>query len=137
MLLGLWFRRATFDLDAQSVTIDNWYFYFFHQRQLYPFSDISHVTYGYVDSNMGSWLARTYDTIDNFEVGLRLRGGEEVSLFTFRGAGTHVNDSPYPDWLQRNEYVLDVTGTQESESRRLVNLLSKMLDVKVDPPRSY
>jgi hypothetical protein len=54
-----------------------------------------------------------------------------VHLFHFYGEGTFVNNSPFPDWCYWEEYLLDMSGTQESESRTFVDLLQKMLNVPV------
>ena len=78
---------------------------------------------------------RVHDSVDLFSVGLRLLSGEELHLFYFYGDGTFSNDGPWPDWLYWEDYVYDMSGTQERESRAYVDLLAKMIGVPVIPGR--
>lgn len=74
--------------------------------------------------------------MDLVSVGLRLNTREEVHLFSFVGEGSFVNEGIFPDWLHWNEYLFDMKGTQERESRAFVELLCRMLGVSVQPPSS-
>ena len=49
-------------------------------------------------------------------------------------AGGSDNEGPFPDWFYWQEYVFDLTGTQVSESRLFVELLSEMIRAPVIPP---
>ncbi len=71
------------------------------------------------------------DSKDCFTVKLKLRNEEVVHLFRFYGAGTYINNSPFPEWFFWEEYHLDLSGTQELESKVFVDLLQKMLKVPV------
>jgi hypothetical protein len=97
-----------------------------------PFEKIEAVTYAYQDwARGGSYSA--HDSLDLYEVGLRLTCGDELHLFYFFGAGAFSNNGPFPDWLYWNDYVVKPTGTQDSESLVYVNLLSKLIGVSVVP----
>ncbi len=56
------------------------------------------------------------------------------NMFNFSGEGTFANHGPWPDWIYWDEFAFDLSGSQESESRTFVDLLSKMLRVPVVPP---
>ena len=77
---------------------------------------------------MWAWA---HDSFDQFSVGLRLYNGEDVHLFHFLGDGTFTNNSPFPDWMCWDDYLFDMSGAQEGQSRALVELLCKMVTVKV------
>ena len=86
---------------------------------------------------MGSAFSFAHDSFDWFTVGLRLKGDSEFRLFNFIGDGTFGNTGPFPDWLYWDEFAFDFSGSQDKESRVFVDLLSKMIGVKVVPPRLY
>jgi hypothetical protein len=126
---------VTFDPKGQEVTIRRRYFWAFPRCRRLRFRAVEAVTYGYLDWSPGAWLSWSHDSVDLFAVGLRLRGDEEVHLFYFFGDGTFSNDGPWPDWLYWEDYLFDMSGTQERESKAFVDLLSKMFGVSVVPPR--
>ena len=68
---------------------------------------------------------------------MRLKDDSELRLFNFIGDGTFTNDGPWPDWMHWDEYVFDISGSQENESRVFVDVLSTLIDVTVIPPRNY
>jgi hypothetical protein len=136
LTLGWLFRKVTIDPKKEEVTIYRRYFWFFSRRRRLPFGKIEAVTYGYHDWSMDASFAWAHDSVDLFSVGLRLQGGDERHLFYFYGDGTFRNDGPLPDWLYWSDYVFDMTGTQEKESRAFVELLSKMIGVSVVPART-
>ena len=90
-------------------------------------------TYDYSDLAASS-LSTAHNSSDLYNVGLRLHGRKEVHLFYFYGDGEFSNDGPLPDWFYWSDYVFDVAGTQQRESRWFVELLSKMIGVSVEPP---
>ena len=77
------------------------------------------------------------DSFDWFTVGLRLKDDSELRLWNFIGDGTFSNNGPFPDWCYGDEFAFDFSGSQEKESRVYVNLLCKMIGVRVVPPRLY
>ena len=82
-------------------------------------------------------LAGGNDSFDWFTVGLRLADDSELQLFNFIGDGTFSNNGPFPDWLYWDEFAFDLSGSQEKESRVFVDLLCKMIGVRVVPPRPW
>jgi hypothetical protein len=135
LTLGWLFRKVLVDPKKQEVIISRRYFWLFARRRRLRFGAIEAVTYGYQDWGSDGFLSWGHDSVDLFSVGLRLHGGEERHLFYFWGDGTFRNDGPWPDWLYWDDYVFDMCGTQERESRAFVELLSKMIGVSVVPAR--
>jgi len=82
------------------------------------------------------WQFGAHDTKEAFRVGLRLTDFREVHLFWFYGDGPFTNYGPFPDWLYWQEYLLDLRGTQETESRLFAEALSRMSGAPVEPPSS-
>jgi hypothetical protein len=89
--------------------------------------------YGYQDWSASGSSSWAYNSVDLFSVGLRLHGGEEWHLFYFYGDGTFSNQGPLPDWLYWEQYLFDLSGSQERESRVFVELLGKIIGAPVVP----
>ena len=134
--LGARWCRVVVDPREQCVTVHRRLGWVYGHTRHIPFKRILAVTYGYHNeswSHMWSWA---HDSFDVFTVGLRVAAQgqrpDDVHLFHFFGEGTFVNDGPLPDWWYWSEYLTDLAGTQDSESRRFVDLLSKMTGAPVD-----
>ena len=106
----------------------------FREFKRIPFDRVEAIVYTYDDWNSDAGLGYSHDSKDSFTVKLKLWNEHLVHLFNFYGEGAFVNNSPFPDWCFWDEYLLDLSGTQESESRTFVDLLQKMLDVPVTRP---
>lgn len=133
LTLGMLNRTVNVDPAQQTITIRDRTAWFFKRRRRIGFGVIRAVTYSYEDLTVGAALQWTYDSSDLFRVGVRLESLEDIHLFSFYGRGTFVNEGPLPDWLYWSEYAFDLSGTQESESRAFVELLSSMIGVPVTP----
>ena len=136
LTLGLLFRKVIVDPKRRELTLYRRYFWVFPRRRRIRFERIEAVAYGYQDWAVGASLSWAHDSLDLFSVGLRLHGGDELRLFYFYGDGTFSNHGPWPDWLYWDDYLFDMSGTQEKESRAFAELLSKMIGVSVVAARS-
>ncbi|GIW92275.1 MAG: hypothetical protein KatS3mg110_0316 [Pirellulaceae bacterium] len=137
LLLGTTYRKVVVDPNTRTISIYSRYLWLVRRRRVISFGEIQAVTYGYEDLAIASLFSYAHDSIDCFSVGLRLKDGMEIGLFNFVGEGTFSNNGPFPDWLYWPEFALDMSGSQENESRVFVDLLSKMIGVSVVPPRLY
>ncbi|MDW8424636.1 MAG: hypothetical protein RMK51_01790 [Meiothermus sp.] len=133
--LGAFCRQVVVEPRKGWLMIHDRQFWFVERTRLIPFEQVEVVIYGFEDWTFGGWFFRARNTQELFRVGLRLRSGRELDLFRFYGEGPFVNESYLPDWWFWDEFATDATGTQEQESRLLVELLSKMIGVRVDRPR--
>jgi hypothetical protein len=136
LTLGWLYRKVTVDPKKEELLIDRRYFWLFPRHRRIRFGAIKAVTYGYHDWAMGSSWSWDHDSVDLFSVGLRLQDDDELHLFYFYGDGTFRNDGPLPDWLYWDDFLFDLSGTQEKESKAFVELLSKMIGVSVVPART-
>lgn len=135
LTLGMFYRRVVIDTKKREIRLFRRYLWFFARQRRFRFGEIEAVTYGYTDSAWGQWTHWAHDSHDWFAVGIRLATGEEVHFFYFYGDGTFTNNGPWPDWLYWDDYLFDMSGTQERESRGFVELLMKMIGVTLVPPR--
>lgn len=135
LLLGTIRREIVIDPIGETISINSRYLWLIRLQRTVPFSEIQAVTYGYEDMSQGSLLSFAHDSYDWFTVGLRLNSDLEMRLFNFIGDGTFSNNGPFPDWFYWDNFVFDLSGSQENESRVFVDVLSKLIDVEVVPPR--
>ncbi len=133
--VGTIYRKVVIDPQSSHLVVASRYLWFISRSREIPFSRIQAVTYGYEDTSID--FSYSHDSFDWFTVGLRLTDETELHLFNFIGDGTFSNSGPLPDWLYWDEFAFDLSGSQEKESRVFVDLLSKMVGVKVVPPRPY
>jgi hypothetical protein len=132
LALGLLYRRVVVDPEAKQLEIYRRYLWLFSRRRQLPFEKIEAVTYAYQDWAGGASYS-AHDSLDLYEVGLWLDGGDGVHLFYFFGEGIFTNNGPFPDWWYWNNSLFKPTGTQDTESLVFVNLLSKLIGVSVVP----
>lgn len=137
LFLGTIYRKVVIDAANKTISIFSCYLWLIRLRRAIPFSKVRAVTYGYEDMSPDSLLSYAHDSYDWFTVGLRFNDDSEMHLFNFIGEGTFSNNGPFPDWMYWEEFVFDITGSQEKESRVFVDVLSKIIGVKVVPPRKY
>jgi len=133
LTFGLVNRKVKIDPKKQEVTISKRHLWVYPKRKRIPFDHIAAVTYVYEDAAPFASWSWAHDSFDVFSTGLRLHGGKHVHLFHFFGDGTFRNDGPLPDWMYWEDFLFDTSGTQEQESKRFVNVLSKMIGVEVEP----
>jgi hypothetical protein len=128
--LTLLYREIVVDPKQEIITIRCRFLWFFKTRTQVRFSDVAAISYDYENWNLISGMGFTGDSLDCFSVKLGLHNGKYLHLFRFFGAGTFENrDGLYPDWVYWDDYLLDVSGSQEEDSRAYVNLLQHLLDV--------
>lgn len=137
LFLGTIYRQVVIDPAQKTVSIDSRYLWLIRRRKTVRFSEIHAVTYGYEDMSPAALFSFAHDSYDWFTVGLRFKDNTETHLFNFIGEGTFSNNGPFPDWIYWEEFVFDVSGSQEKESRVFVDVLSKMIGATVVPPSKY
>lgn len=129
---GLWIRTLVVEPERKRILIKNRYLWFFLQKRVIRFHEVTAVTYKYEDVSPDQWLGGAYLSLDQFSVGLRLVKDEDIGLFSFSGGGAYVYDV-WPVWALWPSWEIQLPGSQESTSRLFVELLSWMLDVEVIP----
>jgi hypothetical protein len=134
--LGLLHRQVFVDPKEQEIRIQRRYGWFFRRQQCIRFRAVQAITYGHQNWGPGALLAWAHESVDLSSTGLRLHGGEEVPLFSFFGDATLRTESSAPDWYYWEDYLIDVRGTKERESRVFVGVLSRMIRVPIAPSRT-
>lgn len=137
LTLGVYSRTVWIEPAKSRLRVQTRSWWFRRKRQRISFESIQAVTYDYEDVAFERMINWAHQAWDSFRVGLRFFDQSELHLFTFFGAGSFTNNGPLPDWCYLTETTFDVTGMQQTESRRLVDLLAKMTGVAVSPSRGY
>ena len=122
-------RKIIVEPKGRCVRVRFRRFWFFREERRLGFERITEVTYDYHELSFG-WARRTEDL---YVIGLKLVGGELVSLFRVYGQGDFVNDGIWPDFLYWGDMAeaAITRGNQESQSRELVDLLGALIEVPV------
>lgn len=131
--LSLWSYRREVHVagDARFVFIETRCFWFHRTRQALPFRHITRISYGFRQLPT-SWdiFGRVHDAWETFDVYLELDESSASVLVTrFPGEGARGGVGR---WLTGDDLV-DYEGTQEVDSRALVEQLEEMLKVEVGP----
>ena len=105
----------------------------------YRFSEVDHVSYNHADLGT-SWIASASlrggvqagraDTVERFCLGLVMKDGERVPIATFRGEGARTTGLM---GVALGDDVLDFHGSQERDSRALVEQVLARLQVRLGP----
>ena len=127
--LGTAWRAVQLMPHARVVRIEDRRFWLFSRIRALPFDSIRSVVYGY--ANLWAGIGWVQNTVDLFNVGLRLHDGGEVHLFGFLGDGPMENTGPLPDWCFFDQFLLDTIGTQETESQALAGMLARVIGVEL------
>lgn len=110
--------------------------YFFTTQTVLEFDDIRYLDYGF--GSFGTewgWSFEGWgrqDQVETFYIDIVSRDDERLRVCAFRGEGAVMTG--WGGVLLSEDSLLDVSGTQEGESRQFVNYLAKVLDVPVGQP---
>ena len=133
LLFGAMGEYVLVDADARRITIKRRSLWRTTTRELL-FDHVRAVTYSYVDLNepvTADFHETAHDSYDHFTVGLRLTDTSEVVLADFVGEGEFRHETSAPHWAFLHRFLFNLRGTQEEESRRLVDGLSELIGVPV------
>jgi hypothetical protein len=127
LTLGFSSRRVVIDAGAEKIRVSARRFWFFESTQDYFFEEIEKIDYDYEDL-MGelSYVRRLHDSIDCYNVRLRLKTGGRVHLFSFIGEGDVVNDGIFPDWYTLLKAGVEFCGQQDRESLVFAEFVKEM-----------
>ena len=139
LLMGGFGQYVLVDAHTKQITIKRRSFWHTTARRLL-FDHVRAVTYGYVDLGepyTANFIQSAQDSYDHFTVGLRLTDTSEVVLADFVGEGGFRNETGMPNWAFIHRFFFNLVGTQENDSRRLVDGLSELIGVPVIPGRRW
>jgi hypothetical protein len=132
--LTLIHRRVDVDAKRKEVVIHRRLFWFFKSTRIIPFAHIQEINYEYEDLGAFTSMGLTGAAKDCFSVSLRLVDESKVHLFNFLGEGGFKPGALNPLFSLRwylAKMFLAFCGSQEETSRRFVDRLEKLIDVKV------
>ncbi|HWA83564.1 MAG TPA: hypothetical protein VG820_09035 [Fimbriimonadaceae bacterium] len=131
--IGFGGRRLVVDPALKTVRVVFRRFWFVRTSRRIEFDWVSEVIYGYNEVSPG-WGAYRED--DLYTVGLKLKNGDELTLFRFFGEGDFVNNTVWPDWMFWDDFLIAnyTRGPQERESLLFADLVSRMIGVPISNP---
>ena len=111
-------------------------FYFNDISQTIPFDDMSHLDYTFhsIGTDWGITAERfgRHDQVESFRVELVLKDGTRYPLCAFQGEG--AVSTGWIGVIFGDDDLFDLSGTQESDSRRFVSALAKLLQIPMISP---
>lgn len=136
LTLGLKRRRVEIDTLRKEIRIQSRYLWLIPEEATLSFTHLSHLEYRYdaVPTSFGLSLEGfgRKDEVDIFTIAVVDRDGREFKLCSYRGEG-----SVHTGWtgvLLSDDSMMDFTGTQEGESRQLVNMIKAILQIPIGKP---
>ncbi len=136
LTLGCKRRRVELDTLRKEIRLKNRYMWFVSQEETLPFDTLSHLEYTYdsLPTSIGfsaAGLGRQ-DEIDIFTISVVNHDGREFKLCSYRGEGAVCTG--WTGVLLGDDSILDVSGTQEGESRQLVNMIKAITGLPIGKP---
>jgi len=133
LLLGSYRREVHVDGASRFVFVDERRFWLWKRRAVVPFRQVAHIAYGFSElPTAGDIHGGIHDSLERFDVHLARTDAEPAILVArFRGAGAMGDPGT---WLLGDD-LIDIEGTQERDSRDLVEHLVDILGVGVEPSR--
>lgn len=136
LTLGLRTRRVEIDTSNRRLTFATRTAYFFARHWRLGFDELSHLDYG-----MGSlgtdygWTDRGFgaqDSVESYTIDLVTTAGQRHRVCAYRGEG--AVQTGWTGVLLGDDSVFDAAGTQQSESKQLVEMLSNVLALPIGQP---
>lgn len=140
VVLSLFSYRRELHVDARTRRIT------LRERRLWSttvtrvdFDAIDHIEYGYTDlttslfTSVDAWRLslQSADNIEHFRVGLKLKDGRQLPLFSFIGDGEKMNGLL---GVLMGDSLIDFTGEQEDDSYAFVKALQDVTALQLGPP---
>ena len=124
-------RSVSVDGRRRTVRLVETNAWFFTTIKQLKFEEIDHIAYSFSSLwTSWDWLGRVHDLVEAFTVSLMLKNSEELRVARYLGHGA-VGD--FSTWMMGDD-LFDTAGTQEDDSRLLVEHLVEVLQVPLGPP---
>ncbi len=120
------------DSKAKRVVVRRRSFWFLNHRRVLPFHLIKHVTYEHAGQGEAiGYVTGESAVAERFEIGLRLQSGELVPLIELDGDAPQIHEVSTLGHraYEMLEEAMDLAGTQQEDSLRLVELLQARIGV--------
>lgn len=133
--LFLFLRKVEFLFNERFVIHSVTRFFFFHRTRIIGFEELSHIDYAFHSIGGSWWLTALgsgrHDQFESFAISLVTKKKEKHIVCAFRGDGAAVQG-----WIGAvaGVDVVDLSGTQESDSRQLASFLSRRTGLPIGEP---
>ncbi|MDA3798129.1 MAG: hypothetical protein PF692_03505 [Kiritimatiellae bacterium] len=136
MTLGLNLYKVEISSAEQNISIHKRYAYIFSSKTEIPFSDIDYVDYSFesITTDIGSAYRgfETTDQSERFAVYVVTHDNHKHLIASFIGEGAACTGMS--GVLFSDDSLIDLSGTQEEESRKFAKYLAQFLGVKIGQP---
>lgn len=125
--------RIEISLSERTITFSKRVAYLFSSSQVVPFAEVGYVDYDF--DSMGtdwgltsSWFGR-HDQVESFSISVVTHAGDKHFVCAFRGEGSTC--SGWTGVLLGGDSMIDLMGTQDSESRKLAEYIAELLETRI------
>lgn len=128
-------KQVRFNWNKRSIEITKRRFWALTSHQYYSFDDVKYIIYDYgsFGTSWGFGFRRT-DEMEWYKLGLMLKSGKQVKLFTFFGEGSV--ETGWLGMILDDDSALDMRGDQDEASYNYLELLEEFLQVPVNRPET-
>lgn len=132
LTLAAYRRVVHVDGEARYIYFHERSFWWFVGSRVVPFKQISRIVYDYFGVPTDADRRGVYDEVERFRVAIQLRGSDEqLELARFYGGGAAAVGAEQDPTGQD---LLDVQGTQDLDSRQLVEQLCRLTGAPLGSP---
>lgn len=136
LTLGGLQRTTWIDGNTRTVRIHHRRAWVFTSETRIPFQEVSHIDYSYDEMGTSwgdAWTGfQQTDQLESFRISVVAKDGREFPVAAFHGEGSVMTGWAGMIWA--DDALVDVSGTQEGDSQRLVNRLAKFIGVPLSKP---
>jgi hypothetical protein len=134
--LFLSWRRVEILPSRRRVLLSSRKAYLFTSHEVIEFTDVWYVDYsfGSLGTDWG-WTSAGFgrhDQVESFSISIVTKDDKRHVVCAFRGEGSTCTG--WTGVLLGDDEILDFSGTQEKESRKLAQYLAKLLGVRIGKP---
>lgn len=136
MTLGLSLKRVEIDTMRKEFRFRRRLMWFIQKNNILPFNTLSHLEYAYksIGTSWG-WSFSGYgrqDEVEVFTLSVVDQDGKQFPLCSYHGEGSV--DTGWSGVLLGDDSSLDLSGTQEGESRQLVDMIKAITQLPIGKP---
>lgn len=135
--LGSYCKSVEIDSRTRTVRIRVRFLWGFWYTETVAFDEVKYITYGMRDDTDSavSYVSGEREGGEVFRVGLGLKNGKRVRLFSFSGDGELVveQSNVFSAIEDRIREATDVTGDQQERSLDFVDLVCERIGVSLGP----
>jgi hypothetical protein len=113
--------------------------YLFKSQKIVSFKNVSYIDYTFgsliTDFGLTSSGIGRHDQVESFRISIVTKNKERFPICAYRGEGSKCTG--LFGVLLGGDDLIDFSGTQEGESRKLAEYIAKLIDVKIGKPAGF